>query len=87
MFQDWFVYLLRCSDDTLYCGVTTDLDRRLLEHNSAKLAAKYTRVRQPVVLVYHEKCQNRSAAQKREAAIKALSREGKLALIFSQEVG
>lgn len=81
MSQDWFVYLLRCADDSLYCGVTTDLERRLLEHNHSKLAAKYTRVRQPVVLVYQEKYQNRSQAQKREAAIKCLSREEKLVLI------
>lgn len=76
----WFCYLLRCADDTLYCGITNDLDKRLATHN-AGTAAKYTRVRLPVELVYAEACENRSAALKREMAIKRMTRAAKLALI------
>ena len=80
--SNWFVYILRCADDTLYTGVTTDLQRRLKEHNqSDKLGAKYTRTRRPVRLQYQESCSDRSAACQREAAIKKLSRRAKLKLI------
>jgi putative endonuclease len=77
---NWFCYLLRCADDTLYCGITNDLDKRLAAHN-AGTAAKYTRARGPVELVYAEPCADRSAASKRELAIKNLSRVEKLGLI------
>ncbi len=80
----WYVYILRCADGTLYTGVTTDTQRRTNEHNlSDRLGAKYTRVRRPVSLVYQEACDNRSAACKREAQIKALSRSAKLKLLQS----
>jgi len=79
--SQWYVYILRCADDSLYTGVTTDLERRLREHNEAKLGAKYTRNRRPVKLVYSEKAENRSEACKREAAIKRLSRKEKIRLI------
>lgn len=73
--SDWFVYIVRCADDTLYTGIAVDVARRMDEHNhDDRLAAKYTRVRRPVVLVYEEKCSSRSAAAKREAQIKKLSR-------------
>ena len=75
----WFVYLLRCADGTLYAGVTTDLDRRVAEHN-AGTGARYTRSRRPVALIHHETAPDRSAAQQREAAIKRLPRKAKLAL-------
>jgi putative endonuclease len=78
----WFCYLLRCADDTLYCGISNDLDKRIAAHN-AGTAAKYTRTRTPVELVYRENCADRSAACKRELAIKKLSREKKLALLPS----
>lgn len=78
----WCCYLLRCADGTLYCGITNDLGRRLAAHN-AGTAAKYTRVRLPVEAVYAEKCADKSAALKRERAIKALPRVAKLALIDS----
>lgn len=78
----WHCYLLRCADDTLYCGITNDLDKRLAAHN-AGTAAKYTRARGPVVLVYMESCDDRSAASKRELAIKRLTRAEKLRLIAS----
>jgi putative endonuclease len=74
------VYVLECADGTLYTGWTTDLERRLWEHNSGR-GAKYTRGRCPVRLVYREEQPDRSAAQKREAAIRCLSRAGKLKLI------
>ncbi|HEY9100918.1 GIY-YIG nuclease family protein [Chitinimonas sp.] len=76
----WYVYLLRCADDSLYCGITTDLTKRLAVHNAGK-GARYTRVRLPVVLAWSEVCADRSAASKREAAIKKLPRSAKLALL------
>ena len=74
------VYILRCADGTLYTGWTTDLERRLRAHNSGQ-GAKYTRGRRPVRLVYREERPTRSAAQRREAAIRRLSRADKLKLI------
>lgn len=78
----WVCYLLRCADDTLYCGVTNDLEKRLAAHN-AGTAAKYTRTRMPVEMVFVENCADRSAALKRELQIKNLKRQDKLALIAS----
>jgi len=77
--SNWFCYLLRCADDTLYCGITNDLEKRLAAHN-AGTASKYTRTRLPVELAFVEPCADRSAASKREMEIKALKREEKLAL-------
>ena len=79
----YFVYLLRCADGTLYTGCTNDLDRRLAAHNAGK-GAKYTRSRRPVVLVYREQAADRSAALRRERAIKRLTRKQKLELIQKQ---
>jgi putative endonuclease len=80
---DWFVYILRCADDSLYTGITTDLERRLVEHNDpvGNKGARYTRVRQPVTLIHHEICVSRSLASRREAEIKRLTRQQKLQLI------
>ena len=78
----WFCYILRCADDTLYCGITNDLDKRLAAHN-AGTAAKYTRARGPVEPVFVESCADKSAALKREMTIKRLTRAQKLALIQS----
>ena len=77
--MSWFCYLLRCADDTLYCGITNDLEKRVAAHN-AGTASKYTRTRVPVELVFAEPCAGRSAASKREAEIKKLPRAGKLKL-------
>jgi len=78
----WYVYILRCQDDSLYTGVCTDLERRVQEHNQCnKKGARYTRARRPVKMVYQEDCENRSEACKREAAIKKLQRKQKLLLI------
>lgn len=79
--KHWYVYILRCNDDTLYTGITNDIDARLKEHNEGKQAAKYTRARRPVALAYSEVMASRSAALKREHAIKQLSRVEKLSLI------
>jgi putative endonuclease len=78
-----YVYILRCADNTLYTGSTKDLQRRVNTHNSGK-GAKYTRTRRPVALVYFEEWESWSAALRREAAIKKLSRGEKLALIQSK---
>ncbi len=78
------VYILRCGDGTLYTGCTNDLTRRLRAHSAGR-GAKYTRSRLPVELVYTEPASDRSQALRREAAIKALDRAGKLALIRAGE--
>lgn len=76
----WFVYLLRCGDDSLYCGVTPDLARRLAAHREGR-GARYTRAHLPVRLVYWERQASRSVAQQREAEIKRWPRSRKLALV------
>lgn len=78
--MSWYCYLLRCADDTLYCGITNDIEKRLAAHN-AGTASKYTRARVPVELVFVEPCPDKSAALKREVAIKSLKRGDKLALL------
>ena len=75
--QIWYLYVVRCSDSTLYTGVTTDLKRRLNEHNTSNRGAKYTKTRRPVKLVYYELYQSRSNAQKAEYDFKKLTREQK----------
>jgi len=76
----WHVYILRCRDGTLYTGITVDLEGRLDAHRRG-VAAKYTRSRRPLTLVYQEPQADRSGALKREAALRKLGRAGKLALI------
>ena len=80
----WFVYLLRCGDDSLYTGITNDLTRRVKQHN-AGTASRYTRSRLPVMLVYQEQQASRSQALKREFEIKCLSRKTKNSLVQSAE--
>ena len=75
-----YTYLLRCSDGTLYCGWTDNIEKRLAAHNSGK-ASKYTRSRLPVKLVYFEAFETKQEAMSREARIKQLSRREKLALV------
>lgn len=82
--KNWYVYILRCADSTLYTGATDDVARRVAVHNSGK-GAKYTRSRLPVEAVYTEVCESYSAALKREAAIKKLSRSEKCKLIEEKE--
>ena len=81
--MNWYVYLLRCGDDTLYCGSTNDLQKRLQLHRAGK-GAKYTRGRGPLELVYWEQLATQSDALKRERAIKNLSRPEKLNLIATK---
>ena len=77
----WSVYLLQCSDNSLYCGITIDLFRRLEHHNTSKLGAKYTRGRRPVTLVYEEQVETHPEALRREYKIKKLSKKEKLELV------
>lgn len=81
--MQFFVYLLECSDKSLYCGSTPDIKARLAKHNVGK-GAKYTRGRLPAKLVFLEKKKTKSSALKREAEIKKMTRKGKEALILSQ---
>ena len=76
----WYLYILRCKDDSLYTGITTDVEKRLEAHRAGK-GAKYTRGRGPLELVYKEECGDHSDALRREAEIKRLPREDKLMLI------
>ena len=77
----YFVYILECSDNSLYTGYTDNLEKRVLTHNNLKSGAKYTKTRRPVVLKYFEKYKTKSEAMRRENQIKKLSRDEKLALI------
>jgi predicted GIY-YIG superfamily endonuclease len=78
----WGVYMVRCSDGSFYTGITNNFNRRLAEHQAGR-ASRYTRVRLPVEPVYWEVALDRSSATRREAAIKALNRQAKLALMES----
>jgi putative endonuclease len=77
MVKKWFLYVLRCSDGTLYTGVTTDVSRRLNEHNASKRGSRYTRSRRPVELVYWVDFENQSTAQIAEYNFKQMTREQK----------
>lgn len=81
--EQWFVYILRCADGSLYTGITNDLERRIEQHN-AGTASRYTRSRLPVTLKYQEEAKTKGAALKRELAIKALSRQAKEKLMRSR---
>lgn len=80
--SSWYVYLLHCADGSFYAGITTDVGRRLAEHNSDDvLGARYTRSRRPVVLVHVEPAESRSEATRRERVLKKMRHGAKLALI------
>tara|TARA_B100000131_G_C17925917_1_gene536272 strand:- start:154 stop:414 length:261 start_codon:yes stop_codon:yes gene_type:complete len=79
----WYVYLVKCSDLSLYCGITTCIDRRINEHNNTKKGAKYTRSRRPVSLVGFTSCKSRSEALKIEAKVKRLSKNKKVSFFNS----
>ena len=81
----WFVYILHCNDASLYTGITTDLERRVLEHNDTDKGARYTRARRPVYLAWFDTAPDRSLASKREASLKALSTTDKHRLIREQQ--
>ncbi|MGI5973612.1 MAG: GIY-YIG nuclease family protein [Oscillospiraceae bacterium] len=78
--MSYWLYILQCGDNTLYTGTTNDVERRLAVHQSGK-GAKYTRGRGPLTVVYREACTDRSAALRREAAVKRMTRTEKLSLI------
>lgn len=78
--SEWIVYILQCADNTMYTGITNDLEGRVNSHNNGT-GAKYTRGRNPVKVVYTAKCTNRSEASKKEREIKMLNRASKLKLI------
>ncbi len=80
----YYVYLLRCADDTLYCGYTTDVQQRVKTHNDGK-GAKYTKSRRPVEVVYTEEFLSKTDALKRECAIKRMTREQKILMIQKKE--
>ncbi|MCG8037495.1 MAG: GIY-YIG nuclease family protein [Candidatus Thiodiazotropha taylori] len=82
--SDWYVYILRCTDDTLYTGITNDINRRVDEHNRG-VGAKYTRGRAPVELVFIETLPDRSAALRRELAIKRMKTADKQLMINQTE--
>ncbi|MCH8262983.1 MAG: GIY-YIG nuclease family protein [Proteobacteria bacterium] len=85
--NSWFIYMVRCSDNSLYTGIAKDVERRIHEHNSDdKLGAKYTKARRPVALVYQEACESRSVATRREYEIRQLSREHKNNLISREKL-
>lgn len=77
----WFLYVLECSDGSLYTGVTTNIQRRLNEHNTSDRGAKYTKTRRPVKLVWHKEYPTRSEAQSEEYRFKKLTRKNKLKII------
>jgi putative endonuclease len=81
----WHLYILQCSDRTFYTGITTDVDRRVNEHNSMPVGAKYTRCRRPVELVYAKRFKTRQLAMKEELRVKKLAREDKMKLIKSKK--
>jgi putative endonuclease len=83
--MSYFVYILKCADETLYTGITNNLEKRILAHNNSKQGAKYTASRRPVTLQYSETYTSKSLALKREAKIKKLTRAKKLLLIASLE--
>src|SRR5947199_10668933 len=78
--EEWFVYMVRCADGSLYTGIAKDVTRRCQQHN-AGTASRYTRSRLPVELLYHEAHPSQSSALRREAAIKAMDRRGKLTML------
>ena len=81
--HSYFVYILRCNDETLYTGIARDIEKRVVEHNTSSKGAKYTRPRRPVTLAYSEQHVNKSSALKREYCIKKLSRSQKEELLLS----
>ncbi len=81
--EKWFVYILQCSDNSLYTGITNNLEKRIETHNKRK-GAKYTKYRLPVVLKYYEIVENKSQAAKREIKIKSLSKADKIKLILKK---
>jgi putative endonuclease len=83
--MQYVTYIVECADQTLYIGITTDIERRITEHNTSNKGAKYTRARRPVKLRYTEEFSSKSDAQKREYSLKQLSRPEKLKLVENSQ--
>lgn len=83
--RKYYVYILKCKDDTLYVGSTNNLERRLHAHNNLKSGAHYTKIRRPSILVYSEITDNYALARAREGELKALTRKEKLSLILNSK--
>ena len=83
----WFLYVLRCADDSFYAGITTDVERRLYEHNNSKLGAKYTKNKRPVSLICTYDFPDRSTASKAEYHFKKLSRKQKQQILDGSKKG
>jgi putative endonuclease len=81
----WYVYFVRCADDSLYAGITTDIERRVKEHNSSVKGAKYTRARRPVTLAYSAQFSSRSEASKGEYQLRKLTRQQKEQLVLAYQ--
>lgn len=79
--SSWHMYVVECSDGSYYCGITTDIKRRISEHNTSKKGAKYTRSRRPVFLISSRKCLNKTEACLNERHFKKLSRKEKIAFL------
>lgn len=82
----YYLYILKCNDESLYTWITTDLQRRIFEHNNLDVWAKYTKARRPCELVYFEKLLDRSLATKREIEVKKLTKQNKIKLIKSKQL-
>lgn len=83
MSKEYFVYMLKCADDTFYTGCALDVEKRVRAHNHLKSGARYTKARRPVALVYSEKVATKGEALSREAALKKFSRQEKLTLVHT----
>ncbi len=86
MEKTYFAYILECSDGTLYCGSTNNLEKRVREHNTSKNGAHYTKIRRPVVLKYSEQFETYAESRKKEAEWKRLSREEKMKYIAKNNI-
>lgn len=84
--RKWFCYIVRCCDGSLYTGMTTDVARRVKQHNTRRTGAKYTRAKRPVKLVHQEECLSRQMASRREAEIKKLSHAEKESLVHGRNL-
>jgi putative endonuclease len=80
----WFVYIVRCNDDTLYTGIAKDLEKRISDHNTSSVGAKYTKSRRPVTLVRKKRFKDRATASKEEYRIKRIGKEKKEELIVGR---
>ena len=82
--KHWYMYVVRCSDESLYAGITTNIQRRIHEHNSTKKASRYTRARRPVYLVFSYRCLDRAEAMVSEAGFKRLTKKQKEQFILDR---